>query len=412
MVSLANFWIKRAAPHMAGVSPEHSRFNEGLKAEALRKILRAGLLAGGAGAGIGLLAHLLGHQTVPTIGADEPDVDLPYPQLKEGSAALPLATTTIAGLTGAGIGAAHGAVKTPHDQVGGALYGGTNGLASGLGTGLGVLGGRAAGGALADRLGPGNSKAKIVAQLLGSLLGGAGGAELGHAAGAAAMHGLAGPPPWKGHRKKADWADAAVHATLPTPEGEPTPTMFSPRWFRGDSQSSVGAIPWVQPAAIGAGFAGLWGGNALVRHLLKKKHKAQLAQKVEAAKQEYEDAMMAQYDPERVHKLAAVPTNRLDQVYDVLEKRGDLNAILGHGAGSYLTLASLLAGLTGVGTYRYLKGRSKSKLLADALKQRALMRGLSNPPDVFLHPVAAHRRRHGGGLASAEAIDPTATVPV
>lgn len=84
----------------------------------------------------------------------------------------------------------------------------------------------------------------------------------------------------------------------------------------------------------------------------------------------------------------------LDQVCDLIEKRAGED-LVGLGTGGYLALAGLLAAGTGVGTKHYLDARSKDKLMADALKHRALLRQMQNPPDVYVSPVPSHLRTIG-----------------
>jgi hypothetical protein len=71
---------------------------------------------------------------------------------------------------------------------------------------------------------------------------------------------------------------------------------------------------------------------------------------------------------------------------------------LGAGAGGYLTLAALLAGGAGYGTYKWQKGRSKDQLLEKALKQRAMMRSREHPPDIYINPVGMPLK-HNAGMA-------------
>jgi hypothetical protein len=388
MLSLASFASKRAdVPHIAGMSPEHAEHNEAVKAQALRWLLRFGLLTGGVGLGAGALTGLLARRQVKS-PTEDPDVDLPYPQLPAKQAAL-LAPADYVGaalspLLGTGIGAAYGHVRHPKDPDAGALYGASVGAARGLGGGLGGLGGTALGRALVEKLLGATAGWK---RGLGGIAGGALGGLLGDRLGHHASRELAGPPPWA---KKADWADTAAHALMPTAAGEPAPMVGTPGWMRGDTQSKMTSLPWFYPAAMGVGIGGLWGGHHLVRHLLRKKHKADLDAEVEKAKREYEEAMLGQYDPQKVHKLAAAPRNRLDDAHAALEKAADFNDFLGQGAGAYGALAALLAGLGGTAAYKWTKKRSKAKLLEEALKQRALARQAATPPDVFLHPVPAH----------------------
>jgi hypothetical protein len=406
--SLASFIYKRAdGPHLASISPEHGQFNEGLKAEVLRRILRIGLMGAVGGAGFGLMSNFLGKHEVPRIEADDPDVDLPYPQLaKKGSVAENFAASMIP-LVSSGIGAAYGGTRDISNPTGGALYGGIRGLGSGAMGAAGFMGGRRLGEHMAG--GKNEKLATLLRAIMGSL-GSAGGLAAGDKVMDLGMRGVGVNAPWD---KKADWADSLVHNVMPTTPGDQVPSLFSSRWLRGDTQTNLSSIPWAWPAGMAAGVGGVWAGNKLVRHLLDKKRKAELESELSQAKKEYEEAMMGQYSPEKIHsingKTAAAP-NKLASVYAVLEKRGDVNTLLGHGAGAYLTLASLLAGGIGVGTYKHLHSRSRSKMLTEALKQRALLRGLSNPPEVFLHPVPAHLRhtREGDSVEENNLTNPTA----
>jgi hypothetical protein len=400
MTSLANFMVKIGGPYVATMSPEHAQHNEAMKAEALRRLLRISLRTAGAGAGLGLLAGWLGRKNVPRPESEDIDVDVPYPQLKTGavSPTMPL----LLPLVGLGAGTAYGAIRSSHSPGYGATYGAVRGLGEGGGAGLGNLGGQYGGLALGEALAsllpagrPTLKKALATAgRWLGGTAGGAGGAYAGNRATDLLAREVLGKPPWP--TKRADWADVVTKTIMPTTPGDTMPSILMPRWWRGDSQTAPHRMPWFGAAAAGAGLGGFFGGSALIRHLLKKKRQASLDAEVEAAKKEYEDAMMGQYDPEKVHKLASVKKDRLDTAFDVLEKTGwDSNAILGNLGSGYGALAAILAGASGYGLWRFLRDKSKAKLYTDALKQRALIRQLSNPPEVYLHPVPAHRNDKG-----------------
>ena len=142
VAKMARTIVKRAAgePYAAGISPEFSSFNEGLKADLLRKLLRIGLISGGAGAGLGLLSHLVGKSELPRQESDDPDVDFPYPQLKTAMSPIvaTLARPIALALTETGIGVAHGATRNHKDPAAGALYGMANGLGKGCWYGPGI----------------------------------------------------------------------------------------------------------------------------------------------------------------------------------------------------------------------------------------------------------------------------------
>lgn len=197
----------------------------------------------------------------------------------------------------------------------------------------------------------------------------------------------------KKHKLLADKEKAAA-------AGDPSPGLFSGRWLAGEAQKSKGTMPWYLPAVTLAGLGSAAGGAALVNWIAKKRRKAEQKNEMETAKKEYEEAMLGQYDPAATHRLLAPKeAASLDSLYDKCRQRGllkegaDFNEILGGTTGGYLTLASLLAGGTGYGAYKYMQGRSKAKLLEDALKHRAAVRASQNPPEMFIHPVAVKKKK-------------------
>lgn len=376
------------APHIPGISPESAGLNEALKAEALRKILGVGLTTAGIGAGAAGLLHLFKKMTKPkgpTYSVPE-DVDLPYPQLQEKKSAMtPMMAESLSALrntVGAlGTSGALSGVDEGGSPVIGAMRGAARQMPHVPLTTLGSIIGSSGADRLAESAMGTNPKAKAVrsvARLMGMIGGGTGG------------YMTSKPTVKEIHKlvKESDWAEKIVHAIMPTGGGDSSPSVFSPAWLRGDTQKTVSGIPWAIPGGMLAGLGGLAGGGALVNWLMKKRRKAKGKDELEKAQQEYESAMLAQYEPEKLHKISSA-TATLDQIATAAEKRAfNLNDILGKGTGAYLTLASLLAGGAGLGTYRYLKGRSKDELLEKALKQRAMVRSLEHPPDIYIHPIS------------------------
>ena len=398
--------LKRAEPHVAGISPEFAEHNESVKGQGLKMLLK--ILLGGAtiGGGTALVASHLGKKKVPS--ADySPDVDIGYPQLalKQGVDARSAFFPALYGP----VGAAYGAVRDHKDPLAGAAYGGMQGLGRGTGAAAGWLAGSKGMGKLLEHTHTGGTQAEI-AKFVAGLLGAAGGDQLGRLGTNALLKHTVGAPPWE---KQSDWSQTLAHTVMPTPVGKPMPTIGSPGWMRGDSHHDIQSMPWFYPGAAAAGLGGLWAGNHMVRHIIKRHRKAKLDAEMAAAKKEYEDAMLGQYDPDKIHKLedakvAAAP-KRLDDAFHALTKVGlDVNSLLGQGAGAYGAMALPLAGLVGYGTYKYLDDRSKSKLLADAIKQRALMREMSGPTSVFVHPVAAHKHHHH--VHAEQEVDPLAEI--
>lgn len=178
--------------------------------------------------------------------------------------------------------------------------------------------------------------------------------------------------------------------TSPAPGGVP---LFSSAWFRGDSQTNPNSIPWSLPAKGVAGVGGLIGGHQLVRYLLKKKRKADIDKELNAAKKEYQEAMLTSYDPAKLRELrpkeaaAVTSTTALDRCFDIFEKYGNLDPLLGQAAGMYSAFAIPAATLASIAGYRWARSRSQDKLLADALKRRAAIRSKQNPFDIHVQPT-------------------------
>ncbi len=194
---------------------------------------------------------------------------------------------------------------------------------------------------------------------------------------------------------------------------KPAPGMFTPDWFMGKGTSQKTEMPWYPPAITLAGIGSVAGGAGLVSWLANKRRKAQQKAEADDAKREFEEAMLSQYDPTKTHRLlspkVAGDTASLDGIFDRCKAAGlgkKAEGLLGGLTGGYLTLASLLGLGTGYGTYNYLQDRSKSKRLEQALKDRAAVRATMNPPEMFIHPVAARKKRPLGEEAEA-AVSPT-----
>lgn len=198
--------------------------------------------------------------------------------------------------------------------------------------------------------------------------------------------------------KHADWANTLVKNVIPTPVGEKDPLVFSPSWLRGDSQVDKMSLPWFYPGLAVAGVGGLYGGHQLIKWLLKKHRKAVDKAEIDQAKKEFDEAMMGSYNPEKTYKISSYQRlNKLDYLYDTFEKKGLFDwlpsgdQIVGRGLGSYAAMASLLGGFTGLGMYRWLKSREKSKLLEDMLNERIKLRSMYNPPEINVIPTPRKR---------------------
>ncbi len=461
---MPNPFVKASGkPYVPGTSPEFAEQNNELKADAIRKIIRSGLLGlatGAGGSALLALPSLIRGTKVPSYQPDT-DVELPYPQPVNKLASLGAAAID-AGANVLG-GGAFGAGIEKHkaaDPMEGSLYGGAHGAIKGLGAFGGSMLGHAGGQALSARVGGGPNLRQNLAAIL-PILGGVGGSFGGWEGGKAVANKMTGPKPkpkkpkedkvektekkadfspgyygnmggyiyehagkhflkdgppesfpgaqqfhmhmYKpenhGHpprakktEKKADLARGIVDNFLPTRPGQAQGGMRS--WLAGDTHSESNAIPWSMPGNVLAGAGGALGGGALVHYLLKKHRKSNLDSELAAAQKEYDEAMLSQYDPEKLRNISSVKAasskTNLDVCFDVLEKKGFLDSVnnaAGQGAGAYLTLASLLGIGSALGTKKWLDSRSGEKTLTDALKRRAMIRQLQNPADVHVKPV-------------------------
>lgn len=402
-------------PYVPGLAPEAIEQSNAAKAQALRKVLAGGLLGLGSGAALAAvlgLPHALSRKAIPSYPL-QTEIDLPYPQevVKEKAAgAGDLAAQAIAGPAASGALEAYlenRRADRPDDAL---LRGGLKGLLTGaavLPASLaGSVGGAAGGEMLASRFprtalrlpawtSPGGKGQLLLPKITAAL----GSGVIGGSAYLAARPHIKRLVDRHLDEKKADWADALASTTLSPKPGAPVPTVGTPAWSRGDSQTSWSSIPWALPAAAGAAAGGAYGGHQLVRYLLRKKRKAELDKDLQAAQKEYEESMLSQYDPAKLRSLtapkeAAAPTTALDFCFTEVEKAGfDVNSLLGTGAGLYGVGALGLGTASGVATYKWMQGRAKHKLLRDALKRRAFQRSLQNPPDMYVRAVPVEYER-------------------
>ncbi len=384
---------KAGKPYLPGIAPEDADKNNALKAEAIRRAFKAGLIGLGGGAGI---AALLGipRSMQPAKGNPYPlqtEVDLPYPQVHksasigmEGIAANPISWGGVKAYTES---------NKAKDPTEGALRGGVKGMLHGASTIPGALFGGRVGRDIVASGKLGGMKAKLLTFLSSVAGSGLSAAALKHPVDKIGdeLVGQDGP-----RNKTAGMLESVIAGSpLGTKAGDPVPSVTSPSWLRGDSQSSVNAIPWAMPLAAAAAGGGLYGGHQLVRSLLKKHRKADLQRQLDAAQKEYEESMLAQYDPSKLRNLGGVKAagsgDVLDACFDAMEKKGfmgvDFNDLAGQGAGAYLTGAGLLGTAAGVGTYKWLGTRSKHKVLEKAMKRRAILRAMQQPQELFVRPV-------------------------
>lgn len=173
-------------------------------------------------------------------------------------------------------------------------------------------------------------------------------------------------------RKRADPYRDVVDAVIPTPVGEPDPSLLSPKGIRGDGQTNSWSVPWAMPAAAAAAVGGGVAGSALVKWLTRRRLEKDRDADLAAAEKEYESALGG------VRKGAS-----LDDAWAGLQKLAT-SETLGTMTGGYLTLASLLALLSGYGAYSMARKADPAQGMAAALDERTRLRAMHSPPPIRL----------------------------
>lgn len=157
-------------------------------------------------------------------------------------------------------------------------------------------------------------------------------------------------------------------------------------WLRdnlgGWGQPDPKQMPWAYPAAALAGVGGLYGGWKLTDYLLDKTRSNEQESELDTARRDYEHALASRY------KAAAAPTP-LDRLADAAEKRGLWNEALG----TALLAGSGLAGLSGLATYNWARGRSRAKAIEEAVRRRQAQLAEQAPNPVMAVPIPVPVRR-------------------
>gem|GEM_PF-5079472 len=188
------------------------------------------------------------------------------------------------------------------------------------------------------------------------------------------------------------WTDKIVQAILP--ESHTTKPLGG--W-------------WGPTAGIAAAGGGLYGGYKLVDWLLKKEREIGSQNEVSRAEDEYQEALGDQYNSAMQAKAAGddlgidgladtymayvVAHGRPKQAIlglmpDIFQNLYRNNPLIGYdnwegfkgGTNAMMALAALG---TGVGTYKFVKGKSKQELMRKALKKRQQERSKASPPPIY-----------------------------
>lgn len=194
-------------------------------------------------------------------------------------------------------------------------------------------------------------------------------------------------------------------------------------------------LPWYGPAMFFGGLGGLALGWKGVDGLLRRRAHKERDQELDAARQEFHNALLSQYDKPlaadtpglQPPKAAADRENcphcgagmergddgrcnrcgkawpaktaadaelgrALDRLYDnvqaALEKRATLDDVLGATAGGYGIYAGLTGLMTGALVYNKMKSRSREAILQKALKKRERRRFAMQPSEIYAMPEA------------------------
>lgn len=162
-----------------------------------------------------------------------------------------------------------------------------------------------------------------------------------------------------------------------------------------EGAEKVNELWWYYPGMAAAGLGGLVGGHKLMDWLVTSKRRRDFESELEEAKGKYRKALLGQYDPARVPvKTASNETsNTLGEKLDELVKAAD--GWWDKQLGRYLVLAGLLAGGTGLASYKYVKGRSDPEIMEEAMQRRERERAARRPPETFAVPVPVRVNRRG-----------------
>jgi len=152
---------------------------------------------------------------------------------------------------------------------------------------------------------------------------------------------------------------------------------------------------WQGPAMIGGGLAAGAGGWKLVDWLADK-HRAGIADEdLNAAKQEYEQAIQGLHPKvaclnEAREIIRKTAEGGMDALVTYPWARNALKNVAGAGAGSLATIAAVTGVPTGILAYQYARNTSDSKALQEALLARRRAQQLRNPapPHLVLQPPA------------------------
>jgi len=166
--------------------------------------------------------------------------------------------------------------------------------------------------------------------------------------------------------------------------------------LKGDYATTKDGVPWRLPAMYLGGVAGLYGGWKGVDALMSKQRSRDIDDELQQARNEFALAMMPPKEDDKKTKAAAdnimvKVSEDLSELFALLEKAAswglspDTWGQLGGAYGMYAAPTALVAG---VAAYNAGKKRQRAKILADAIKQRALRRQAQQPAELYAMPMS------------------------
>jgi hypothetical protein len=169
----------------------------------------------------------------------------------------------------------------------------------------------------------------------------------------------------------------------------------------GDFATTKAGIPWYGPAMMTAGLAGLAGGWKGVDHVLNKRRERERDKELGTARQEFHDALMAQYTrpldgagPTKAAAAASPMTKvgaDLDALFDQFEKAAvALNDVAGQLTGGYGMYAGLAGLMTGALVYDKARKRQRRAIIEKAMQRRERRRFNVAPPEITAVPEPFH----------------------
>lgn len=165
------------------------------------------------------------------------------------------------------------------------------------------------------------------------------------------------------------------------------------------------SLPYYGPGMMMAGLAGAGLGWKGADMLLDSRRKREREQQLEAARSEFHDALLSQYDAPlqvgssqaRIKSAASVEVGQaLDRLFEQfvqtgneLEKTATMADIGGKALSGYGTYAALAALMGGAWAYDKGKKRSRRAVLESALKQRQRNQFAQSPTEIYAVPEPA-----------------------